>query len=698
MSAANIKQLCEDIISELHDRTKHLSIDKVLMDINEQLGEIPDFYFFVKQKKFFRTPDEPHANLEYLLLPYLSFKVINGRLVRYKSLDDCVLDYQHNELDECFNLPTISVCMNQRNYNANKDKLEAIANALHLFYHINVYDDMVDASAKKLTKLMVSSNEVYSVEDLLTYLAENYDEVEGLSLVTFTQLKGNKKIKCSSIENYGDDALKKTQLTEDMMLSAMYSYEKRRTSDGYEGNLDHIFHYAFIPVEDELGLSLQSAETFRAILIFSRSNEVNEFLIRFSSRGAKASSLAKRRHAQTKNLHDMARLERQLIARISAGELNNEIKRWDFIKPKVRSIVKSILHSTAAHSVTIRTYDAFNNNLVLQAEDCYPSSSYKSDEPVAYNTSNQNSINVQCFLTKEPGGYIYHPNLRSKITTPNPRNSESEACFPIWKGGVPFGTLNVEGHRKGILVDDIPFYSWVATKLGDLFTSLSNSIATEAIAQLSKANELVHGSLSDDLGRQAKLNFSQSDQAILKNWNKFQNEFRQPIVERIQPGLKSLRHLVHQEIKNATTSNELSKLNLNYILPEIDQEISQLEYENIQGIVKTLLSNAQSHSNLVIDFLKFFILERCNNRYFFIKYISKFGKLTPSEAKSYGTIPVVKEGKVRYGAFLMGQRVRAANGVLIINRPEQVLSKSIPLELVIGLPLGNYERNNSISI
>ena len=74
-------------------------------------------------------------------------------------------------------------------------------------------------------------------------------------------------------------------------------------------------------------------------------------------------------------------------------------------------------------------------------------------------------------------------------------------------------------------------------------------------------------------------------------------------------------------------------------------------------------------------------------RCLFIRYCSNTGKISCDEARFFGTLPVIKRGKVRYGAFLMGERVRAANGVLTVKRPLAKQKGMIPLEFVIGLPM-----------
>ena len=61
--------------------------------------------------------------------------------------------------------------------------------------------------------------------------------------------------------------------------------------------------------------------------------------------------------------------------------------------------------------------------------------------------------------------------------------------------------------------------------------------------------------------------------------------------------------------------------------------------------------------------------------------------MEPSILREFGSVPIVKDGKVRYGAFLLGEMVRSANGLLYVNQRSAEVSGLHRLHLVIALPL-----------
>lgn len=116
--------------------------------------------------------------------------------------------------------------------------------------------------------------------------------------------------------------------------------------------------------------------------------------------------------------------------------------------------------------------------------------------------------------------------------------------------------------------------------------------------------------------------------------------------------------------------------------------MNELEAENIRGILDAVLSNASVHSDLMKDDIRFYVIERGQGRFLFIKYVSKHRKIRIDDLRLFGTLPLVKDGKVRYGAFLMGERIRAAEGTLTVRRATSGSQDDyVPLEFVISLPL-----------
>ena len=691
-----ILKFCDALTEKLQDRTKHLSVEKILIDLSGLVSDLPDFEIYVRQKKFFRTEDEPFADFEYLLLPYLSFRVVDGKLVRFQGLEECVEKYREAADDFYIDWPSVALASKDREIEDIEFELTSIADAINQVYHVNIYDDMVEASALKLTRLMHSTNETYSISDLLEYLRDHYREVDGLSLLSFSRDKTSREISLVKSQDYGRAA---PDVSHGILDSINYAMYKRRVSDGYEvvGQPQPI-NYACIPVIDRFAEKFSERNEFQCVLVFSMDSEVDEFLVRFARRGVQGAVDAQGIDKQTATLHSIDKTKRKLISNVRSGHLRNEVDRMSFIVPQVHEFVEGILDCTSAHSVTVRAIDPFEDKLELVAEACYDSARYEDSDEKSIKTTNLSSLNVQSFLNGEPGSHLYVPKMRGTggPTTAtaehhNPRRSKCEACFPIWKAGVPFGTLNVEGATNGGLEPDLPFLGWVAVQLGDLFYTVSDTIPTDAVAQLSTANELAHGSLSfgAEFTEEELEGLTQSGRSTIEAWAAFETGYRTPVSfdGSDDDGRVDLRGLVIYELRSAVTPRVWRDMNVNWIVPFKDVQISTLEAENIKGILQTVLSNADRHSKISEDYLRVFVLQRGGSQCMFIRYRSIFRKIPCREARDFGTVPVIKDGMVRYGAFLMGERVRAANGVLTVNRPDKAQNGLVPLEFVIGIPM-----------
>lgn len=151
----------------------------------------------------------------------------------------------------------------------------------------------------------------------------------------------------------------------------------------------------------------------------------------------------------------------------------------------------------------------------------------------------------------------------------------------------------------------------------------------------------------------------------------------------------SLRHLVIEILERTLIEEDLSRMDISEIIVDgKDCIIGSYERENVESIAESILSNAAKHSNLLLDKIKFCVLRRYKYTYLHIMYASVYREISDEIAMGFGLYPVVQEGRVRYGAFLLGSRVRAAGGVMDVRRPSPGQSGYRPLEVSIVIPLG----------
>jgi hypothetical protein len=73
----------EGLIDQIFNRSKVIPIDYIYSTLEQGASKIPDAACFVRTAKLFQTSDEVRPDFRFLLLPYLSFQIIDGTLSRF---------------------------------------------------------------------------------------------------------------------------------------------------------------------------------------------------------------------------------------------------------------------------------------------------------------------------------------------------------------------------------------------------------------------------------------------------------------------------------------------------------------------------------------------------------------------------------------------------------------------------------------
>ena len=698
MTVAAIETLCASLEATLSDRTKHISIDYAFYRINEISGELPDLCLFVCQKKFFRDESEEYSDLEYLLLNYISFKIESGQLIRFSSLKECYDCHQKNINSTVINEPNIIVCSDDSRYNSLQESVKKIASTINAIYHSFIYDDIVASSSRRLRNTLIRLNENYTVPDLLTYLSLNY-EIDGLTLVRYIRNPNSDHIDVVDEKMYGREV---SIISENSKKSIEYSATVGKISDGFSQTPDgQILNYVVVPVTDLQWRAIRGDQPAEAIIVFNIGDYVDEFLVRFALEGAKGSAEVDQKSLQLQVLQKLDQAKRRLARHIRNGSLRSEVSRLSFIENCLTEILTDSYKCCKAHSITVRIFNPFTDSLSILAQCVFTSGKYKDDFDGQIYTSNQKSVNVECFQNKGPNEYIYIPDLNYRpdvdndvegvATVFNPRISISELCFPIWKSGVPIGTINAESPLRNAFGKDIAFFGSISRLVGDLFATSMDAVPPDAVAQLANVNELAHSTLGDsrELTEIDSLDLPVTIKSTFRAWSQYEEKFRRPLlIERDDSKSIDLRSLLLQVVRDALTPKARKLVDINKILFILDTRINSYEAENIRGILNSVLSNAERHSSISVDYIRVYAIDRGRYRYLFIRYKSIHRMIDCEVASDFGLLPVTQNGTVRYGAFLMGSRVRAAGGTLMVRRPEKDQVGHMPLEFAIGLPLG----------
>lgn len=666
---------------------------------------MPDCDVLVREKKFFRTVDEFNPEIDYLLFRHPSFSVQDKKITRFET---------HASIEEAYFKPNKIVAISRKNIEistkiaigkAEKGNLSILADLIEDLYIQNIYPDIVAASARKFVSLVSEKFENLGLENLLEYICSEYHQASGISLLTYNISDATSKGRRSSdfqmelveVTDFGH-ALE--EISDELASTIKYCSRFGRMSDGYFSSEEGVeIHYAVLPANidhhdlDEGNLSRDF------VVVFAKNDELDEFLVRFLEIGVSRLEQRDKLERQATIIAKLTSLKRELQSKIRRGILPAERSRNDFVTPRLQDVCEEIKEHVGAHSITIRTYNPFSDELELYLEACDDQAQYECLEPQDISVNNIDSVNVRCFLNNSPEEHIYIRKLGPRPSKEdsngdrsfNPRNSSSEACFPIWKSGTPHGTLNVEAPRENALSPYIQFLKWISMLISEISTEISNALSSDVADQLSKINELAHGTLDanpvilDNLlkGRTA------TERKVVSAWQKYAVAYRKPSETflRTDKQIYDLHTVISGELDRAVRAVPYFRYSGGEVYVPKAIRISSQEAQNIKGIMRALLSNAIKHAGFDEGQLRVFGLFRAKRPYLFIKYSTNDAIVQCDIVDTYGTSPVLKNNEVRYGGFLMAERVRSADGSFFVERPKPGSGKFCRLRISIAIPL-----------
>lgn len=476
----SVTEYIEGIIDLVQDRSKRVSVDGLLEKLSEQAVKLPDFSLFVRQKKFFNEADDLLSAVDYLLLNYLSFSVKSGELIRFDAPRPCTDEYIRLSPYCVYETPNIYIAADDPEIESRIGDLVLIAELMTMMFYSHVYDEMVSASANRLKHELSSGEGAYELDRLLEYLSESY-AVDGLTSFQFSCDRGGG---CPAIDSYRDFGVSSEGFLERIGDRILYSAQRGRITDGFIRNSTGVsINYTIIPASGQNWKAVRGDGVGLCILVFGVGREVDEFLVRFAKVGAKGATVADH-EAQLRALQTLDRAKRRLLREIRVGRLRTPPERDAYVGNVIAEILEQIYHSTKSHSVTFRRYNPFENVLVKIGECAFQSGQYRWDFGGSIPIENRLSNNVRCFEECGPSEYIYVPDLFSQSDQNedcqskyfNPRQSSSEICFPVWKSGVPIGTINAESPLRNAFARDITFLDSIARQLGDFISTAMDAV------------------------------------------------------------------------------------------------------------------------------------------------------------------------------------------------------------------------------
>lgn len=688
----------EAILDKLRDRSRHISVDRLLLDVSKVVGGLPDFRLFVRQKKFFKSnQDGPDSN-RYLLLYYMSFSVVSGQLIRFRSRDECSEAYFEGVSEAVLEEDDLVVYCSQQDYQEYEEEIESVADIMAMMYHSNIYDEILDNSARKFRRELSRENPTYSIPEMLDYLVENHSEVEGLALLEVYRTLDRKidRVETHLFKgNRGD-------FSEQALFGAVdYAARTQKPSDGYfENSNSVVVNYIVVPLVENITRPSAPERAHKFILLFRCDAEVQQFLVKFAQVGAQYSEEADVARTQINLLHELHVAHRGHVNNIRAGKLNEYDDRNADLKERLQNSLSKLYDCTSAHSVTVRLFDPLSKTLRLLAEHAISTGKYSPNFSGEISISCPESVNAACFRECGPNEHKYVPLLAkpddearpssSRATVVlNPRRSRSELCFPLWGDGVPIGTFNLESPIPRAFDRDLDFLESLARSIAEMVFSSLSTVPPDAVSQLATINELAHGISIDrsDLAPEMIASLPVTISRTMEEFSYFLFKLRDPLGTK-ENYSEPLHDIIEASLNDAMSPFERQEFDYqNSIRVGSGVRVGH-EGHIIRSILDGVFSNSRKHSSMSHDRLTFEVVERERVPSIFrIEYEAKKHLVDCSTLRSFGLVPVVKGGQNRFGAFLLGFRIRAAGGRLSVERPPLDAVGSAPLRFVIEIPL-----------
>jgi hypothetical protein len=700
-SSSAFKQRIASLTEQILDRSKIVPIDYVLSIISEGALHVPDCALILKTPKLFKTPDDIRSDRDFLILPYLSFQVRDGSVIRfvdaneaYDVYDQCIAE----QMTSLYDTPFFTAFLLKKPFlHRNEHIVDAIAQLVGFYFHFYEYPLLLGRSASRYARLLSTRDPPASeLFDILDNISADYQ----CSIAYVTRLNENITATHGECVPY---------LITSPFFSERFNYSVSRgqVASSFVRLDDKNVFFTLIPHLQHLSDgSIQSG----CILLSRLDEPLNELVPSFVGYFVSRSFHERSRSGQSSIIENLNDIRRRVLDGMRAGEFQTYSSRRQILREELDKWCKSLSDITGAHSVTVRLYNRFSDTLnVFAAYD-----KTTSDQPEArikigireYRTS----LNAAVFRLRAPSNPVRIDDVKELIlpadlraagfkTTLNARPATaSEICASIWNADAAIGTINLEGpEKRGFRSDDL-FIGTIASRIGDLFSLTQETLSLPSLRQIARANDAAHGAAGlefDALLRTVPPEIqSQLPLALIESVTRFEDfrkAYRRDISE-MASGASSITKLV-AEITSAYDRSLVpfvSEKNPElFVVRSQRGKIAPAIALSILRLAELVFDNAAKHSRIDLDRITIIVgpgRSRGGRRMFNLRYRSTHAPIDPDVLDSFGLAPIRKDGKVRYGAFLLGYQARALGGALDVKRD---LTSRIPapLEFHLSVPL-----------
>jgi hypothetical protein len=284
-----------------------------------------------------------------------------------------------------------------------------------------------------------------------------------------------------------------------------------RSGNDYSGRLvvhSNTYYYKILPVAIPARLSDLSATRPSSVmesqekkyypigtLIIASTRQIDRICYVTAKELLKEISGPTRIAEQLREVNDLHAEILQTRESITRTPLQSHSEVLELFRSYANKVVDSVVNRTSAHSATIRAYDPFRRTLGLVASRFGSALSDESRASYDIAVTGASSLNAFVF-SGDHSRFHYIPNVREpKVGRPGilvtRAETESEVCFRLIKGGVPFGTMNVEAPYAYSLGKDLVYCQELARLLGEFFDVVTRTSDAAWLPKMSLSH-LVH--------------------------------------------------------------------------------------------------------------------------------------------------------------------------------------------------------------
>ena len=184
------------LLDGMLEHSSHHPLDYIQGEIAKVCHYLPDCVFFTVAPKLFSTQSDPEDDYDFLILPYLSFRISAGTISRIEDLSAARALYKLSSSSLLINAPFSHVSCSQEDITHRQSRLiDTISQILIVYFHFHEHEIILTRSAKRFERTHFNSDfDSPSLKDLLSGLHTHYAASVGYAVETDSTISAVMKL------------------------------------------------------------------------------------------------------------------------------------------------------------------------------------------------------------------------------------------------------------------------------------------------------------------------------------------------------------------------------------------------------------------------------------------------------------------------------------------------------------------------